>query len=74
MNNIKLGVNAVLLTDVISPLLDKDGWPYLTAQEGDKVFIINAEPLMVKKVDNGVVFHVKEEWIRTTAGRPRLVD
>lgn len=70
----KIGVNAVVSTNIISPLLDKDGWPLMTAVEGDRVFVVSLEPLMVKKVDNGVVFHVKEEWIKTIAGRPRLIE
>ena len=70
----KNGVNAVLLTDIISPLIGLDGWPLLTAEKGDKVFVVCTSPLMVKKIVGGVVFHVKENDIQTTAGRPRIVD
>ena len=70
----KIGVNAVLTTNIISPLVDVDGWPLLTAKEGDKVFVVCAEPLMVKKVVGGVIFHVRESDIRTIAGRPHVVD
>ena len=72
--NLKPGVNAILLCDVISPLVDNDGFPLLTAQAGEKVFIVNAEPLMVRKVDNASIFFVREEWIQTTKGRPRIVE
>ena len=71
--NLKPGVNAVLLCDVISPLVDNDGFPLLTAQAGEKVFIVSAEPLMVQKVENSSIFMVREDWIQTTKGRPRSV-
>ena len=72
--NLKPGVNAILLTDVISPLVDNDGFPLLTAQAGEKVFIVSSEPLMVRKSDNASTFYVREEWIQTTKGRPRIVE
>ena len=71
--NLKPGVNAVLLCDVISPLVDNDGFPLLTAQAGEKVFIVSSEPLMVQKVENSSIFMVREDWIQTTKGRPRSV-
>ena len=70
----KIGVNAVLTTDIISPLVGLDGWPLLTAKEGDKVFVVCTSPLMVKKVVGGVIFHVREDDIRTVAGRPHVVE
>ena len=71
--NLKPGVNAVLLCDVISPLVDNEGFPLLTAQAGEKVFIVSSEPLMVQKVENSSIFMVREDWIQTTKGRPRSV-
>jgi len=71
--NLKPGVNAVLLCDVISPLVDNDGFPLLTATAGEKVFIVSSEPLMVQKAENSSVFWVREDWIQTTKGRPRTV-
>jgi hypothetical protein len=70
----KNGVNAILLTDIISPLVDCDGWPLLSAEKGDKVFVVCTSPLMVKKIVGGAVFHVKENDIQTTVGRPRMID
>jgi hypothetical protein len=71
--NLKPGVNAILLTDIISPLVDNDGFPLITAQAGEKVFIVSSDPLMVQKVENSSVFMVREDWIQTTKGRPRSV-
>ena len=44
------------------------------AQAGEKVFIVSSEPLMVRKVDNASTFYVREDWIKTTKGRPRIVE
>ena len=67
-----VGTGAVMMTDIISPLLDKDGFPTFSAQVGEKVYIASLEPLTVCKAEaTNFLIPVMPEDFQTVKGRPR---
>ena len=71
-NNFSVGTGAILLTDVIGPLLDEAGFPTFSLVQGEKVYVVSSEPLMVcKESAENHVIPVEPSWIQTVKGRPR---
>jgi hypothetical protein len=71
-NNFSVGTGAILLTDVIGPLLDEAGFPTFSLREGEKVYVTSLEPLTVcKESAMNHVIPVESDWIQTVKGRPR---
>lgn len=71
-NTFSVGTGAILLTDVIGPLLDNEGFPTFSLREGEKVYVASLEPLTVCK-ESAVnhIIPVEPDWIQTVKGRPR---
>jgi hypothetical protein len=68
--SLKLGTHAVMVSDIISPILDSEGYPQYSLRQGDKVVVTSLEPLIVRGKENNLSAIVEPDFFKTTKGRP----